>query len=67
MEALNKARAQLQSSGYTIEVQQTFGPGQGGMVRAATTDQYTLSLISGRPPAMQLLIASPCYRNDNPG
>lgn len=66
-DALNKTRAQWQNSGYTIEAEQTFGPGQGGVIRAGTADHFELGLVSGRPPAMQLLIASPCYRNDSPG
>lgn len=62
-QALSRVQQQLQTDGLTIKTQRSFGPGKGGEVGAVSTDGYTVRLTSGQPPAMQLLVSSPCYRS----
>jgi hypothetical protein len=50
---LANVRRQWESDGYTIT----------GDLTARTPDEFELSLTAGQPPAMQLLVSSPCYRN----
>ena len=60
---MRRVRQEWTDAGYTIKSERTFGPGQpGGEISAATDEGYDLSLTSGQPPAMQLLVSSPCYR-----
>jgi hypothetical protein len=61
-EALAAARQRWQGSGFTIKTERSFGPGGTGEVTAVTDDGFTLTLTSGQPPAMLLVVASPCYR-----
>jgi hypothetical protein len=61
-DALARARQRWQADGLTIKAERTFGADGTGEVSAATDDGYSLSLTSGQPPAMALLVSSPCYR-----
>jgi hypothetical protein len=61
-EALAKARQQWERDGHTVKSQRSFGPDGTGETTATTSDDFTLTLSSGQPPAMLLLVASPCYR-----
>jgi hypothetical protein len=60
-DALAKVRQAWETDGFTIKDARTVTGGR-GKVSAATTDGYSLSLTSGEPPAMVLLVSSPCYR-----
>jgi len=60
-EALRRARQDWDSRGFTIKGEHTYNDG-GGRVTAVTDDEYSLQLGSGNPPAMVLLVSSPCYR-----
>jgi hypothetical protein len=61
-EALARVRRQAPADGLEIKSERSFGSGAGGELTAANTDGYAVSLTSGQPPAMQLLVSSPCYR-----
>lgn len=63
LEALRKARQEWENQGFTIKGERTFGPGARGEVEASTSDEYSLHFSSGNPPAMVLMVASPCYRD----
>ncbi|GAA2582513.1 hypothetical protein GCM10010435_70280 [Winogradskya consettensis] len=60
--AIAKVRDAWKQAGHTIKTERTFDSG-GGEIIAVTTDEYDLSLGTGEPPAMSLLVSSPCYRN----
>jgi hypothetical protein len=61
-DTLAKAREQWERDGHTITKERSFGPDGTGEVSASSSDGHTLTLSSGQPPAMLLLVASPCYR-----
>lgn len=58
-EVLGKVREAWQLNGYRFSSSSSDG---GGGIRAVTGDAYEMSLAPGPPPAMRLLISSPCYR-----
>jgi hypothetical protein len=61
-DALAQVRQRWQGDGLTIKSERSFGPDGTGEIVAATDTGYSLSLTSGQPPAMLLLVSSPCYQ-----
>lgn len=61
-EILSRAREQWQRDGLTIKKERSFGADGTGEIGVSAADGYALTLTSGEPPAMLLLVSSPCYR-----
>lgn len=61
-EVLSRVRERWRRDGLTIKQERSFGTGGTGEIGATAADGYTLNLTSGQPPAMLLLVSSPCYR-----
>lgn len=57
-----RVRQQWERDGLRITGERTFGTTGTGEVKATADGGYTLALTSGEPPAMLLLVSSPCYR-----
>ncbi|MFI5931824.1 hypothetical protein [Actinoplanes sp. NPDC051494] len=60
-QALAKVRERLEADGLTITDTRTYPKG-GGLLSASRGDGYGLTFDSAEPPAMALLVVSPCYR-----
>jgi hypothetical protein len=65
-DALKRVKAYAQTHGYTIKDENTFADRTGDITVLNPDDGYTFSVSSGEPPAMALIINSPCYRTDKP-
>jgi hypothetical protein len=65
-DALDRVKAYAQTHGYTVKDENTFADRTGDITVLNPGDGVTFTLGSGEPPAMVLIINSPCYRTDKP-
>jgi hypothetical protein len=65
-DALDRVKAYAQTHGYTIKNDHRVPDGRGDITVLNPGDGVTLSLGSGEPPAMVLIVNSPCYRTAKP-
>jgi hypothetical protein len=65
VEALKRLTSRWQQEGYQIRKERTFPNGKGGEATATNPkDNFAISITSGEPPAMLLLVNSPCYKSN---
>jgi hypothetical protein len=65
-DALKRVKEYAQQQGYTVKDENTFADRTGDITVLNPGDGYTVSVSSGEPPALALIINSPCYRTDKP-
>jgi hypothetical protein len=54
------------TQGFTIKDDHRVPDGRGDITVLNPGDGFTFSVSSGEPPALALIINSPCYRTDKP-
>jgi hypothetical protein len=62
--ALAAAKEYALGAGYTLEHEQSLPDGTGDVTVSNPRDGHTITVASGEPPAMVVLINSPCYRTN---
>lgn len=67
LDGLRRLRENWQQAGYEIRKERTFPAGKGGEISAVVpADSFAITVSSGQPPAMVVIVASPCYQSDEP-
>jgi hypothetical protein len=61
--ALTAVKEYALGEGYTLKNEQSLPDGTGDVTVVNPRDGHTITVASGKPPAMALLINSPCYRS----
>jgi hypothetical protein len=64
--ALDRVKRYAAERGYTVDEDHRIADGTGDVALFNPGDGYTFTASSGEPPAMALIINSPCYRTDKP-
>ena len=67
LDGLRRLREDWHRAGYEIRKERTFPDGTRGEISAVVpADSFAITVSSGQPPAMVVIIASPCYQSDEP-
>jgi hypothetical protein len=62
--ALAAVKEYALGEGYTLEREHSLPDGTGRVTVSNPRDGHSITVMSGEPPAMALLINSPCYRSE---
>jgi hypothetical protein len=62
--ALAAVKKYALGEGYTLEREHSLPDGTGTVTVSNPRDGHTITVMSGEPPAMAVLVNSPCYRSE---